>query len=60
MVQKFVLDWQSRRGRRSAGRPTANSIGDLRKVAGNVWMQKAQSRGSWRAHIDAYACRGCV
>ncbi|KAJ8706366.1 hypothetical protein PYW08_010992 [Mythimna loreyi] len=43
-----VLEWRSRTGRRSVGRPPTRWTDDLVRFAGSRWMQDAQDRSLWR------------
>ncbi|CAH2239276.1 jg21903 [Pararge aegeria aegeria] len=49
-----VLEWQSRTGRRSAGRPPTRWTDDIKRVAGSRWIQAAQNRGIWNSQQKTY------
>ena len=49
-----VLEWRSRLGKRSVGRPPARWTDDLKKVAGSDWMAKTGDRALWRTLGEAY------
>jgi hypothetical protein len=51
---KRVLEWTTRLGKRSVGRPQAWWSDDLRWTAGRSWMRVAEDRARWRAVGEAY------
>jgi hypothetical protein len=51
---KRVLEWRSRLGKRSVGRPQARWSDDLRRTAGRSWMRVAEDRARWREIGEAY------
>ncbi|CAH2269528.1 jg19076 [Pararge aegeria aegeria] len=44
-----VLEWQTRTGKRSVGRPPTRWTDDIKRVAGSRWIQAAQNGGVWNA-----------
>ncbi|CAH2092277.1 unnamed protein product [Euphydryas editha] len=59
---KKVLEWRPRLGKRSTGRPPTRWTDDLKKTAGNRWIQRAQDRVEWRrlgeAHVQQWTTKG--
>jgi hypothetical protein len=51
---KRILEWRSRRGKRSVRRPQARWSDDLRRTAGGSWMRVAEDRARWRAIGESY------
>jgi hypothetical protein len=51
---KRVLEWRSRQGKRSVGRPQAWWCDDLRRTAGRSWMRVAEDGARWRDIGEAY------
>ncbi|XP_072931484.1 uncharacterized protein [Epargyreus clarus] len=49
-----VLEWRPRVGKRSTGRPPTKWTDDLKKTAGNRWLQRARDRLEWRQLGEAY------
>jgi hypothetical protein len=51
---KRVLEWTSRLGKRSVGRPQARWRDDLRRTAGRSWMRVAKDQSKWREVGETY------
>ncbi|CAG9135040.1 unnamed protein product [Plutella xylostella] len=51
---RLVLEWRTRTGNRSVGRPPARWTDDLRRVAGSGWMRKAEDQVLWRSLGESY------
>ena len=51
---KLVTEWYPRDGKRKQGRQKTRWVDSIRRVAGITWMQKAQDRGGWRCHEEAF------
>ncbi|GBP42225.1 Putative uncharacterized transposon-derived protein F52C9.6 [Eumeta japonica] len=56
---KLVTTWKGPKGKRGRGRPIDRWTDDLRKVAGDNWIQAAGDRAQWRQlEEEAYTREG--
>ena len=51
---KFCIEWQSRRGKRSMGRPSRRWQDDTAKKERSTWNRKALHRRQWKALMEGY------
>jgi hypothetical protein len=51
---KRVLEWRTRLGKRSVGRPQARWNDDLRRTAGGSWMLVVEDPAKWLEVGEAY------
>ncbi|GBP46896.1 hypothetical protein EVAR_37800_1 [Eumeta japonica] len=57
---KLVTTWKGPKGKRGRGRPIDRWTDDLRKVAGDNWIQAAGDRAQWRQLEEAYTREGAL
>ncbi|GBP11243.1 hypothetical protein EVAR_6051_1 [Eumeta japonica] len=55
---KLVTTWKGPKGKRGRGRPIDRWTDDLRKVAGDNWIEAAGDRAQWRQLEEAYTREG--
>ncbi|GBP22261.1 Putative uncharacterized transposon-derived protein F52C9.6 [Eumeta japonica] len=55
---KLVTTWKGPKGKRARGRPIDRWTDDLRKVAGDNWIEAAGDRAQWRQLEEAYTREG--
>ena len=51
---KRCTEWQSRRGKRSRGRPSRRWHDDITEKEGTTWIRKATDRRQWKKLMEGY------